>query len=586
MSVTAAQELEVGGDLYRGMKIGRYEVLTQLSVGGMAELFLGYTAGPGGFRKYVVIKKILPDARDNEQFVRMFLDEARITAAFSHPKIGQVFELGQDDKELFLAMEFIAGQNLNQVVGACARKRAVLPIGFSASVAHDLAQALHYAHIFTTPDGQSLPVIHRDVAQKNVMVTYDGVVKLLDFGIAKARGSLGRTHVGTVKGTTGYMSPEQVRGESLDGRSDVFSLGVVLFEMVTGQRLFAADTEIDEMKAILHQPIPQPHDLVPVVPEALSHVVMRALAREKSDRFGSAKEMARAMQASCSNLLFDQEQRASFMREHFDEKMKATQALLQSAGTVVERDSQVVQAAVKALTEEPGIQSNAPRMAKGAARKARARPKKKHDTDEQLMLMNMAKQPSSAVVSEPAPKSGLLVPLITLIIVVGLGAVVFRVVFGSNTLPPEAIEAQKRLGQPGSTGPVPIPGEPGVPQETPPGLPGPIPEFGDRAAVVPKAVERPVEAGNQTAVGDDDKKKPKAPSVSKGTFTLITFPSATVFRGKTQLGKTPLFNAELPIGTHVLTLVGPDGDRHMLSMPVTSGKPQPIKVKLDELPTR
>src|SRR5450432_438109 len=140
-----------GADLYRGTKIGRYSILSQLTTGGMAELFLGFTAGPGGFRKYVVIKRILPDAKNNDQFVKMFLDEARVTAGFSHPNIAQVFELGEEETDLYLSMEFIAGQNLNQVTAACALKRAVLPIGFSAATAHDIALALHYAHTFADP---------------------------------------------------------------------------------------------------------------------------------------------------------------------------------------------------------------------------------------------------------------------------------------------------------------------------------------------------------------------------------------------------------------------------------------------------
>src|SRR6218665_731511 len=189
-------------DPHRGSRIGRYQVISQLSVGGMAELFLGFTSGPGGFRKYAAIKRVLPDARSDEEF-----------------------ELGQDAEGLFLAMEFIAGQNLAQVLAVCGRRQTPLPLGFGLSVVRDMCLALHSAHAFTTPGGKPFPVIHRDVAHKNVMVTYQGEVKLLDFGIAKARGGASRTQAGMVKGTTGYMSPEQVRGDPLDGRSDLFAAG-------------------------------------------------------------------------------------------------------------------------------------------------------------------------------------------------------------------------------------------------------------------------------------------------------------------------------------------------------------------------
>ncbi|HEX8706030.1 MAG TPA: serine/threonine-protein kinase, partial [Myxococcaceae bacterium] len=259
-----------------GEQIGKYQVITRLSAGGMAELFLGFTAGPGGFRKYVALKRILPDVRTNEQFGRMFLDEARITAAFNHPNITQVYELGEEEDGLYLAMEFISGQDLDHVIKAYRKRNEPVPLGMGLSVMRDVCHALHYAHTFTDPSGRPSPIIHRDVAGKNVMVTYDGVVKLLDFGIAKARNSLERTRAGMVKGTAGYMSPEQVRGQPLDGRSDVFSAGVVLWELVTGERLFAAESEREEMKMILEAPIPVPTARVPTVPPEVSTVVLKA----------------------------------------------------------------------------------------------------------------------------------------------------------------------------------------------------------------------------------------------------------------------------------------------------------------------
>ncbi len=561
-------------DMYRGTKIGRYSVLSQLTTGGMAELFLGFTAGPGGFRKYVVIKRILPDAKNNDQFVKMFLDEARVTAGFTHPNIAQVYELGEEETDLYLSMEFIAGQNLNQVTAECAKKRAVLPIGFSAATAHDIAVALHYAHTFADPSGTALGIIHRDVAQKNIMVTYDGTVKLLDFGIAKARNSLGRTHAGTVKGTTGYMSPEQVRGEPLDGRSDVFSLGVVLFEMITGRRLFSADSEIEEMKMILTAPIPRPSALVSVIPDSLSDVVMRALAREKADRWPSAKDFARGLKVQCEGLLYDQEARSMFMREHFADQMQATAALLQSVADSSAKHM-VLAKAVKAIRGDGGAMSNAQRMSKDEIKTAKAKPRKKekdkNDTDAELLKVKTAAEllggmaaPTSVPKTNPNASKpyAWMLPALLLVGLGLLGGALFKLAFSAKD------PAERET--PFYDTPVPIPHGPndlGGGSDPTPG-PGTVTQNpGTKDPVPPK----------------DDKKKP---SVRTGQVTLVTFPEATVFRGNKEIGKTPLFNIDLPLGTHMLTLVGSDGVKHVLSVPIHDGKNSPIKVKLDELPAR
>src|SRR5512140_684997 len=235
----------------RGRRIGKYEIVTRLSVGGMAELFLAFFAGPGGFRKYVALKQILPDVAKDQDFVKMFLDEARITAAFSHANVGSVFDLGQEGQELYLAMEFISGQNLQQILKAAYAARQPLPIGFAATVARDACLGLHYAHTFVDRAGTPSPVIHRDVSPKNVMVSYAGEVKVIDFGIAKAKNRLGKTQIGIVKGTRGYMSPEQVKGAPLDGRSDLFCMGVILYEMLTGEKLFATQSDAAVMIEIV-----------------------------------------------------------------------------------------------------------------------------------------------------------------------------------------------------------------------------------------------------------------------------------------------------------------------------------------------
>jgi eukaryotic-like serine/threonine-protein kinase len=352
---SAANSATIGlpqGEMYRGDRIGNYEVLTQLSVGGMAELFLCFTQGAGAFRKFVVVKRILPDVKTNDSYVKMFYDEARITSVLHHPNIAQVLDLGGEGEGAYIAMEFIAGQNLNQISAVCQKRKRLIPLGLSVSVCRDICHALHYAHTIKDSAGRESPIIHRDVAQKNVMVTYEGGVKLLDFGIAKARGSLGRTTAGMVKGTTGYMSPEQVRGEALDGRSDVFCMGVVLFELLTGKRLFAAETETEEMERILAAPIPRPDALQRKIPSGLVEVVLKALARNRTERFATARAMARALEDVAGKWMYDADKRAAFMKDLFSERIDATRRLLDSAGKSEVTDD--YRKAAHTLTEDSG----------------------------------------------------------------------------------------------------------------------------------------------------------------------------------------------------------------------------------------
>jgi len=333
----------------RGRRISKYEILTRLSVGGMAELFLAFTSGPGGFRKFVALKQILPDVK-TEEFVKMFLDEARITAAFSHANIGQVFDLGEEEGELYLAMEFLAGQNLEQLMKASSKLGEPLPPGFAARVIRDACLALHYAHHFVDPTGKAVAVVHRDMSPRNVMVTYDGGVKVIDFGIAKAKGRLGRTAVGMVKGTGGYMSPEQVRNHELDGRSDLFSAGVLLRTDLCGRRLFNAPGDAAMMLQIVQGEIPPPRTINPNVPQPLEAVVLRALTRDKNKRFATGREMAKAIEQAMGQELFDEERMSSLMAELFEEKRQKTRALLEYAN----RDDARISEAAGALQDDAG----------------------------------------------------------------------------------------------------------------------------------------------------------------------------------------------------------------------------------------
>ena len=315
-------------DAYSGKQFGRFEVLCKLGEGGMSEVFLAWQKSVGGFRRPVVLKRILESIRHDKDFLRMFVQEAKITSGLSHGNIASLHDLSHEGSELFMVMEFVPGATLVEVARACALAREEIPIGLTLAAVRDTALALHYAHNFKDAAGRSRPVIHRDVAEKNIMVSLDGTTKLLDFGIARQEGRKGMTQVGMVKGTAGYMSPEQVRGEELDGRTDVFSLGVVLHECLTGHRLFRRDTRVDEVHALLNAPIPAPSQRNRKVSIELDSVVMKALSRDREHRFANAREVALAIDRAAAPQMWDADQRAAFIQKHFANRQQQIQQLL------------------------------------------------------------------------------------------------------------------------------------------------------------------------------------------------------------------------------------------------------------------
>ncbi len=329
----SASTLPLALDQYSGRKLGKYEIICRLSTGGMSVIFLAFQRGLAGFRKFVVLKQILPDIVGEEEFVRMFLDEAKITAAFNHPNIAQVYDLDIQGTELFLAMEFIPGATLVEVAKACRANNEPIPTGFALMAVRDTALALHYAHNFTDPTGRQQTVIHRDVAEKNIMVTYEGTTKLLDFGIAKSLALASRTTVGMVKGTSGYMSPEQILGEKLDARSDVFSLGVVLHECLTGMRLFHGKNAEDGMMAALKESVAPPSRGNSEVTPELDAVVLKALARKRDERFNTARELARAIEKAAGSKLWHPEETAEFVARLFSARRDQTRKLMSNAET-------------------------------------------------------------------------------------------------------------------------------------------------------------------------------------------------------------------------------------------------------------
>ena len=313
----------------RAGRVGRYQVLSRLAVGGMAELFLAVATNPDGTPALVTLKRILPDLAAQDEFVRMFINEARISLSLEHQNIARVYELGQDDGDLFIAMEFVAGQSLTNILRAFRAAGRPVPLGFAAMVARDLCRALQAAHELTLSNGELAPVIHRDVSPNNIMVSYSGEVRVIDFGVAKAKGSLSRTGNDVVKGSIGYMSPEQARGLKLDARSDLFSAATVLHELLTGRPLFLRESELLTFRGILRDDIPSPIQVNPGVPRALSDVVMRALARPPEERFPSAEAMGRAIEKALPALMFGPQQASDLMVNLFEEPIERTRQLVE-----------------------------------------------------------------------------------------------------------------------------------------------------------------------------------------------------------------------------------------------------------------
>ncbi len=287
-----------GGAFAESLAFGKYRVVRALGTGGMAQVFLASLDGPDGFSKTCVIKRIRPEYARDEAYAQMFVNEAKVAAMLSHPNIVHVFEFAKEQGTYFLAMEYVAGASIEHIVRAA--RAANVPLGprTAVEVGIPAANALAYVHAFAPDDGGApLHLVHRDITPGNVLVSREGTVKLADFGVAQSTMTSQNTAAGVVKGKLPYMSPEQVSGLPLDGRSDVFSLGIILYELITGHRLFKGDSVGATALAVMRGRIPPPSQLVPNVAPELERIVMTALARDLRKRYPSAHALAADLEA-------------------------------------------------------------------------------------------------------------------------------------------------------------------------------------------------------------------------------------------------------------------------------------------------
>jgi serine/threonine-protein kinase len=270
---------------------GNYELIERLATGGMAEIFRARQIGLEGFEKELVIKRILPHLAREPQFIKMFLDEARIAARLNHPNITQIYNLGAQGGTYFIAMEYVDGMDLREIWRLCEARGEPMPAQHACRIILECAAALQHAHAKTNKQGKPLGIVHRDVSPQNILVSRSGDIKVVDFGIAKAADSSVHTRAGVLKGKFAYMAPEQAAGGRIDRRIDIFALGVVLHELLTGHRLFKRDSDVSTLTAVGQCHVDPPSDVADGVDDALDDIVLKALAKKPSTRYQQAEEL-------------------------------------------------------------------------------------------------------------------------------------------------------------------------------------------------------------------------------------------------------------------------------------------------------
>ena len=310
---------------------GKYYLLELINVGGMAEVFKAKMFGVEGFEKIVAIKRILPEVAEDADFIKMFIDEAKIAVKLQHPNVVQIFELGKIDGSYFIAMELINGKDIKTIRKRLKRVDLLMPVEQSAYIISQVCEGLDYAHRKTDEKMNPLNIVHRDISPQNMIVSYEGTVKLIDFGIAKAKSKSTKTQVGMLKGKFSYMSPEQVSGQPIDRRSDIFSLGVVFFEMLTGKRLFLGKNDVETLEKIRKAEVLPPSVFNSAVPPELDRIVMKALAKDREERYQWASEFAEDLKkfSYSSGKIFTRQDMMNFMSEFFADELEEETAKLE-----------------------------------------------------------------------------------------------------------------------------------------------------------------------------------------------------------------------------------------------------------------
>jgi serine/threonine protein kinase len=598
-------------------QLGKYQLIRKLATGGMAEVFLAKAAGPMGFEKTLVVKRILPHLAEDPTFVEMFLGEAKLAAQLNHPNIVQIFDFGEADGEYFLAMEYIDGPNLRVLLKRAKTAGMPLPAAICARLIAAACEGLAFAHDFADPaTGEPLGLIHRDISPDNILVSRQGAVKVVDFGIAKAAGQSHKTQSGVIKGKLAYMPPEQVRAKALDRRVDVYALGVVLYELLTTQKPFDSASDAGTMQAILFEELTPAVQHRPDLPDAVQRILERALAKDREQRYPDCLTLAADLEEfilSAGKPVTAQQivQLIAQVSPHTDSPMPTPQSGTARGG------SGARPAPTPVHTPAPSTYGTGPRSSTTSAPRpvpsmVEPRDLARSDVDplniertQQLPATAPPAKPSTSVQptkeasslkssAEAPSRKRMLIPAAVgaALLILGGGYLMWS---GSS----ETAHQQPVVTAPETPPVVAKPPQPDPPAPTPPAqpeTPGTEPETPPKVAEVtppadpqppPTASTQPPSVPNRqpgkTSVRPASTKSPIPKPAGKGTLAFRVRPFATVFiNGKNQ-GQTPFDPVELPAGTYSVRFVNDDLKKNVTqTVELKAGENKVIKLNLEE----
>ncbi|HVU00414.1 MAG TPA: serine/threonine-protein kinase [Polyangiaceae bacterium] len=567
--------------------LDRYKLVARLGQGGMAEVFLAAQEVESFVHRPVVIKRLYQHLSDDENLVQMFLDEARLLCVLQHPNIVRTFEAGVIDGRCCIAMEYLEGQTLQAVLRRAHEQGAMTP-ALAVEVAISVLKGLHYAHEAREDSGKSLEIVHRDVSPHNVFVTNKGQVKVLDFGIAKATTQLSHTRTGFIKGKVGYIAPEQAKGEVIDRRADVFSVGVLLWESLTGARLFKAESEAAALHLTLAGPISPPSTVNPAVPRELDDVVLRALARDPAERTPTAAALQRELERFLATTGWDHGpgalgvlMRNVFATEMIEQRRLVAVLMARSDCTPPSRPSEPgsTSALVVAASEQPTVRPPAMRgKTEDPARKRDAR----------------------AVVGLGVFAFAIGWVLVSGLLSRGRGEPVRGpdAVAVTPAAAPPALAETVSLAPTARERPTAVAFAPAEAAAPPPGLvatdaPATAPSSvlsrprGPALALATNEQRGPRPVATKAAPPAAERREPDPPTDTAaaptfGALTLDSSPWALVSVQGKPLGQTPIVGAKLPAGTHVLTLVNPElGLKTTYAVTIEAGKTTSRRIGLE-----